>query len=511
MEATKKLWVLAGLAASFSIAGITLNLIFAIGISHNDRLAALQILSYIALAFALIALLSLGYFSTFYIQKLRRSPWDLTSSLWGVFSYGSSVSALAFILTGLVLVWATVSRHELPKTISGMDLMAVVGAWFGIWGVGLLLQVALYAMLGSCTAKTLRANEIVRQDLDFGIRLPQVRENRRQTMMTEMSMSVGSQDPTLHSPPRTPKSWAQSTPRSSSTRVAPPPSSSATKKSRGSRRSSADIAAFPAGEAVSIDSAFDSWDTSTVHREMRRVINSSPPSRSELPPIPGSRAESPANALDGPFLPSSPLGRARPEASSSSPAQTLEEGDSSSPVRQYPSTPPSSPPNFSRPTSRRKMSLQKAFSPIFGSSPPRPATRDFTPPHMRPESPEAVPVPEADTMATAATSASAPSTPKSNVRMRNSTAASGGHGRGGPSVDRSEYSPGHYSPGLGSPGPSIVESEYEESLPASSIPNFVLSAGQRTSFIGYGRRKSVKREKSRLSLLAGGGRLGQIF
>ncbi|RMZ87625.1 hypothetical protein DV736_g5147, partial [Chaetothyriales sp. CBS 134916] len=501
MEATKQFWILGGLAASFTIASIVLNLIFALGISHIETLTALRILSYIALALALTALLGLVYFSTFYVQKLRKAPWDLTSSLWGLFAYGASVSSLAIILTGVNLVWAATSQDDLPKTISGIDLMSVVGVWFGMWGVALILQVALYMVLGFCTAKTLRANQIGQQDLDFGIGLSQTDAIRPQTIMSEMSVS--SQDPTLHSPPRTPKSWAPSTRRSSSTRVGAP-SSSITKKSKGSRRSSTDIGAFPAGEAISIDSAFDSWDTSTVHREMRIVIHSSPPTRSGLEPIPGSRAESPANGIDGPFLPNSPLTRDTPYVSSS-PVPT----SNSSFVRQHPSTPPSSPPNFSRPTSRHKVSLQAAFSPSFGSSPPGPAMREFTPPYMRPESPEAIPVPEAGTMATVATSASEPSTPKSMVRMRNSITAAG-HGRAVPSIDKSDHSSIAAGSGPGSPGPSIVESEYEETLPAS-IPSFVLSAGQRTSLIGYGRRKSVKREKSRLAMLSEGGRLGQFF
>ncbi|RMZ78100.1 hypothetical protein DV737_g4029, partial [Chaetothyriales sp. CBS 132003] len=239
MEATKQFWILGGLAATFAIASIVFNLIFALGISHIETLTALQITCYIALGLALTALLVLGYFSTIYVQKLRKAPWDLTSSLWGLFAYGASVSSLAIILTGVNLVWVTATPRE------------------------------------------------------------------------------------------------------------------------------------------------------------------------------------------------------------------------------------------------------------------------FTLPYVRQESPEAIPVLEAESMAAAATSASEPSTPKSMVRMRNSVMVSG-HGRAVPSVDKSDQSSVVASSGPGSPGPSIVESEYEETLPAS-IPSFVLSAGQRSSLIGYGRRKSVKREKSRIATLLGTG------
>lgn len=46
---------------------------------------------------------------------------------------------------------------------------------------------------------------------------------------------------------------------------------------------------------------------------------------------------------------------------------------------------------------------------------------------------------------------------------------------------------------FGSPGPSIIE---EDELPPI-LPGFVLSAGSRMSLVGYGKRKSVKRERER--------------
>ena len=66
-----------------------------------------------------------------------------------------------------------------------------------------------------------------------------------------------------------------------------------------------------------------------------------------------------------------------------------------------------------------------------------------------------------------------------------------------PSVDRSERpsTAGSMtsSIGFGSPGPSIVDEE--EYLPPTVLPGFVMSAGHRSSLVGYGKRKSTKKER----------------
>lgn len=48
---------------------------------------------------------------------------------------------------------------------------------------------------------------------------------------------------------------------------------------------------------------------------------------------------------------------------------------------------------------------------------------------------------------------------------------------------------------IGSPGPSIIE---EDELPPI-LPGFILSAGSRMSLVGYGKRKSVKRNRGSVS------------
>ncbi|MCJ1322985.1 hypothetical protein MMC15_008336 [Xylographa vitiligo] len=71
---------------------------------------------------------------------------------------------------------------------------------------------------------------------------------------------------------------------------------------------------------ASTDSAFDSWDTSSISPQMRETVLRSSPAlpRNPLSPIPGSRSPSPAKALEGPFLPSPP--QTRPSTSRSQPS-----------------------------------------------------------------------------------------------------------------------------------------------------------------------------------------------
>ncbi|KAJ9636083.1 uncharacterized protein PV06_01221 [Exophiala oligosperma] len=319
----------------------------------------------------------------------------------------------------------------------------------------------------------------------------------------QTNQSFGSQEATLNSPPRTPVSRGGSIAMSSATRVGP--SSSRTKLIRHSNRSSFDTGPFPAAEAKAIDSAFDSWDTSSVHQEMRAAIHSSPPPpRHGLEPIPGSRPDSPADALDGPFLPQSPVSSSPPHAATSDTATVV--GWSSSP-RQPASSPPSSPPNFSRPTSSgQNKPPPPAFHQYKNSMP------ELIHPLFRPNSPHPPPVARAGTMVTASPLADQPMTPQTLARLRSKTDLSKGHWKAMPSIDKSESetqsnstSPPD-SPTLGSPGPSIVD---DAELPPI-LPGFVLSAGSRSSLVGYGKRKSVKKER-RKSQTSVSSRLSQLL
>jgi hypothetical protein len=111
-------------------------------------------------------------------------------------------------------------------------------------------------------------------------------------------------------------------------------------------------------------------------------------------------------------------------------------------------------------------------------------------------------------MVTASPMAGQPITPKTLARLR-SRSESHGHWRAMPSIDYNERpstSGSVMSSVQGSPGPSIVDEEEHGVI----LPAFVMTAGQRSSMLGYGKRKSMKKER-RQSQLSVGSRLSQVM
>ncbi|KAK5197092.1 hypothetical protein LTR92_003030 [Exophiala xenobiotica] len=505
MERRVRVWTTGSLAGLFTIASTVLNVVFASSIHDVQVLAALRVLLFVAFALSLIDLAATVYFSTLNVRSLLGYTLGGKKRAWVVFTLGTIAAAISICVSGVTLVWLVVRRSQLPTLVLGTAPTVLLGVWFALWGASAASQVVLYCLLGVWTKEVLKTQRASRLDLDFGIRVPSISMvGRPSTQHT--NRSFGSQDVTLHSPPRTPVSRGGSITRSSSTRVGP--GSSRTKLIPHSNRSSFEPVPFPVGEAITVDNAFDNWDTSSVHHEMRAVIGSSPPvTRSGLETIPGSRPESPADALDGPFSPQSPISSSPPHAATSDTATVI--GWSSSP-RQPPSSPPSSPPNFSRPTSSgHNKPAPPKFEPFDTSM------HELIHPLFRPNSPHPPPVARAGTMVTASPLADHPITPRTLARLRSDPDLSRGHWKAMPSIDRSDTeslsasvpdSPTLGSPPLGSPGPSIVD---EAELPPI-LPGFVLSAGSRSSLVGYGKRKSVKKER-RKSQLSIGSRLSQIL
>lgn len=503
MEQSIRLWTIGGFSIVFLLASIVLNALFASTLSEPIELSALRILLFVSVGLGVVSLISLIYLHIVPIRKLRAVSLGLSRASWWAFVYCVAVSGTSLILTGVVLVWSVLRQDELPRNVIMEDPMVLIAICFSCWGVTLMLQIAFHALLGIWLRQALRNQSLGRLDLDFGIRPMPLDDVRPESQMTQKTFP--SQDITLHSPPRTPTSHIPSTRRSSSTKIGTM-SSSKIKLVKGSAKSSLDLPAWPAGEAISIDSAFDSWDTSSVHREMRDAVHSSPTYRRGLETIPGSRSESPANALEGPFLPESP------HATSSETAETL--AYNSSPFRQFGSSPPSSPPNFSRPTSRstsrptsshKPKTLAPAFEPFAPKSQRNNSNQDLIHPLFRANSPEPPPIAAAGTTIMASPIAGQPMTPKTLSRLR-SRSESNGHWRAMPSVDHSERpstSGSIMSSSHGSPGPSIID-EDDETPPI--LPAFIMTAGQRTSLVGYGKRKSRPR-----SQMSAGSRLSQLL
>ncbi|OAP63551.1 hypothetical protein AYL99_02778 [Fonsecaea erecta] len=514
MEGRGRITAVAGLAGIVGIASSVLNIIFATTIAHVTVVPGLRDLLYVAFVVSLVNLAVLVYFGTLFAKKLPNQVQLSRPSPWAVFSGGVIWGTVSVIVSGITLVWLAVRRSALPTEILHTSLATLLGIWFAVWAAFALLHMVLYVLLASSIKKGLMATRAGGLTSDYGIRVPSISTVKRPgTQQTERSF--GSQDLTLNSPPRTPVSRREpSTRRSSATKVGT--GSSKAKRMRSSSRSSLDSSPFPAGEAMSIDTAFDNWDTSSVHHELRVVIHSSPPvAHGALETIPGSRPDSPANALDGPFLPEphSPISSSPPHAATSDTATAY--GWSSSP-RQPKSSPPSSPVNFSRPTSRPSSS--HVCKPL-----PRPPQigkfesalqEELIHPLFRPNSPRPPPIPIAGTMVTASPMANTTITPRTLASLRGNShltlecVNSKPRSTDGSETESEEHflpdSPTLGSPSLGSPGPSIVD---EADLPPI-LPGFVLSAGSRTSLVGYGKRKSVKKDRPK-SQLSVGSRLSQ--
>lgn len=516
MEQSIQVWIISGFAIAFDIASIVVNIILAVSVSEPD-LGALRALLFVAFGASIAAVVALLYFTIFHVQHLRSASIGLKGTSWWILCGGAGFAAVALTVTGLALVWATTRKDELPKTIVHDDPIVLLAICFAAWGITLILQIAFYLLLGRWTRKALRIQSIGRLDLDFGIS-PVPMQDIHRTGSCNTHRSFPSQDITLNSPPRTPTSQMPSTRRSSATKIGTM-SSSKIRLVKGSAKSSLDMPAYPAGEAVSIDSAFDMWDTSSVHQEMRYTINSSPTVRDRggLETIPGSRSESPANALDGPFLPGSP------HATSSETAEAAGWDPSTSSTRQIPSSPPSSPPNFSRPTSRPTSShATKALAPAFEPKLPTPEgtkrnsmMHDLIHPLFRPSSPDPPPnIVGTSTMVTASPIAGNPITPRTLSRIQRSRSESQpGHWRAMPSMDRSDRpstAGSVMSSSHGSPGPSIVDMDGDHEDETVILPAFIMTAGQRTSLVGYGKRKSMKKER-RQSQLSVSSRLSQLY
>jgi hypothetical protein len=431
---------------------------------------AIQFLAFIAFAINILAICNLSAVVLLYVPKLKSGSNAWSNALfWRSLAMSIATASVAALLSFVSLVWATSRAIILPEKVMGRRVKASLFAWFAVWGVCALLQIGAYTLIVMWTKHALHSRSHGAVDLDMGVGSPEMGQSPLQPRPT--AESFRSQDPTLTSPPQTPttigmastlrlsQSGSKAGPATSRTRLV-----HSTSFTKDSAKSSFE---YTSSEAVSIDHPFDHWDGSGLGHEVCSTMQStSPVARSGLATIPGSRPESPATALDGPFLPDMPHA-ASSYALPNSPKASL-------------SSPPSSPTNFSRPTSRQ---TSHPYQPILETPP-----EDLIHPLFRPSSPHPAPVAMAGTMVTASPLAGQSITQKSLTRMRSASmpVQTSPLKESAPALPE-PWSNAEYS-GPGSPGPSIIEDEEG----GSDIPGFILSAGQRSSLVGYGRRKSVK-------------------
>lgn len=506
------IWLIAGSATVVTVSSCTLDILLAARLSEIAILKPLTALLYASFTLQIIALGCLFYYCVifFRVTSTKRIAWIDSSA-------GAGFNAVALAVTGVALIWLVCRSRDVP----GEDKGICDGA-LAIWGLTLALHTSFFVLLSLRTRKVLRQRIPRVQINNFGIILPPVKD-----LAIGTRPSFCSRDTTLASSrPCTSASSRTYSLQSSTTKVG---TSIRSKFKYGSAKSSLDLPAFPAGEATALGNAFDRYDTSSVHSDMRStVLGSSPLPKSGLEPIPGSRPGSPEDA-DEATLPTSPKLQQRPRTPRK--AQTSSHFEvTSSPPPTNSSSLKSSPPNFSRPTSRDRH--QPAMSPTQVRQPRESVSmNDLIHPLFRPNSPSPPQILTRNTNVMASPLANQPITPRALSRLRSASDIrssniagpmamnSRGQWRVMPSIDDSPSRPrskSHSSviqrrpstagsdstestklkrtDSIGSPGPSVIE---EDELPPI-LPGFVLSAGSRSSLVAFGKRKSVKRSSAHL-------------
>ena len=476
--------MLVGFSLVLLLVEATLNAIFAF--SKESLSTAIHLLASIAFAINAMAICCLIFLITHYIPRLKSGSTQWSAALfWGLLGIVVSTASAAAVVAFITLVWTAVRMLDVPEWIGGRPTRGIVIAWLTVWGVSTLLQIGAYAFIAWWTKRAIYSRPLTAVNLEFGVRSPKMGQHHIQPRPT--SESLGSQDPTL-TPPQTPTNG-----KSSSLKLSPyggkgGPASSRTRLlhaksfTRNSAKSSLD---YPTSEAGSIDHPFDLWDTSGLTPEARTAVQPTPPGvRPGLETIPGSRPESPARPLDGPFLPDSP------HATSSDTATAVDGPNLPSSPKASMSSPPSSPPNFSRPTSTQ--TSQPIASTAHRDSTVETAPETLIHPLFRSSTPHPAPVATAGTTVTASPLAGQSITPRTLTRMRSASIPYQFSLLKASDVAAAEPESDPSTTDAGSPGPSIIE---DQDLPPV-LPGFILSAGQRSSFIGYGKRKSVKSRRS---------------
>lgn len=509
-------WIVASATAISTIGSSVLDVLLAADISDLQDLAPLRALLFVAFSLQVIALGCVAYLCFIFSRKRRSFSYQIA---WLEPSAGAGFNAVTLAVAGAALIWLMIRQDDLPGVPQGLATAGLV-----VWAVTVALHGTFFMLVAIRTRNMLQKTVPKVQVTTFGITLPPAKHLAHGTKASSCS-----RDTTMASRPETPKSLRTYSLQSSTTKVA---SSFRSKFARSSARSSLDLPPFPAGEATALGSAFDRYDASHVDSETRNtVLLSSSPTIARfgpgLEPIPGSRPGSPD---DEPTLPTSPTLRQR---ALQSPTPAMQRPN---PFESIPSSPPSSPPNFSRPTS--KSQHRPTTSEQLQQPRPSASMTDLIHPLFRPDSPNPPQIMTSRTMVTASPLANQPITPRalsrlrsaSDLRPRDDKTAAGasltlwprGQWRVMPTVeagspmpsrprskshssvsdkrpstagsDSSESSRLTKADTMGSPGPSIVE---EDELPPI-LPGFVLSAGSRSSLVGYGKRKSVKRASAHL-------------
>ena len=484
---------LASCSLAFKTAAIVFNAIFAF--SLGGSLTVAQLLAFLAFAANLLALGGMAILISRYIPKLkaRSRAWP-SAFFWRFLAMAMATAGVAAVLSITTLLWAAIKVADLPMTIAGQSSRTVVVIWFVLWATSAFLETCTFAVSAWWTKRALRLRQLAA--IDLGLTQRASPKQNPQFRPPRTASSYRSQDLTLapSSPPPTSVYLDKPQPlrlagverttdvAASPTRIAHPVLSIPNSAKSSSEYSSA--------ERGSTDHPFDTWDTSAVHGEIRNTLHSERRGNNiELDTIPGSKPDSPAKTLDEPFLPQSPRAQALHQKRTTSNSQLV--GSLRPNATSTSTTPPHSPP-FRPPSGQISLSHT---SPSRGVATTDDAAENLVHPLFRASSPQPAPIAMAGTIVVACPLAGKSITPGALTRIRSASAV-----QQQPQLAQLDMtqSPEHLRPQLetpndshsptssGSPGPSIMDDAEAD----AAIPQFVLTAGQRRSLLGYGRYRS---------------------
>lgn len=505
MRSALSIYATASVVLASTVALSTLDLLLTAQLHELTDFATNRALLLAAFALNITAIGCVVYYTIIGTQQLRSKSIRIA---WFDPSLGAGYNAIVMLMNGGALIWLMVLRNDSNRVRLELPLCALI-----LWVATIISHAMFFILLSALSRKAINAMVESNTVTTYGIILPRSKELAYGTRP-----SFCSRDTTLICRPQSDTSSRTYSMMSSTTKAA---ASLRSKLARHSARSSLDLPPFPAGEATALGNAFDRYDSSQIDSETRNtILSTTSPSHLRtthcLEPIPGSRPGSREDNIQR--LPSSP--------STSREAQGTAANARSNPFDTRCTSVASSTIPSSRASSRARPENSSPRVPV--------SMTDLIHPLFRPNSPTPPQIMSTNTMVTASPLANQPITPKSLERLRSKSdlrdrpsnaepgslmLSSKGQWRVMPNAEavpnqtrsRSHSTRSCTRPStsdsstddltkltrsetMGSPGPSIIE---EEDLPPI-LPGFVLSAGTRSSLVGYGKRKSVKRDSSHL-------------
>ncbi|MCJ1239878.1 hypothetical protein MMC14_007876 [Varicellaria rhodocarpa] len=386
----------------------------------------------------------------------------ILSTILSILANGSSLAAF---------IWLKVSLNKVLELILGQKPWIILLCVFITWVITVFSQTVLFIYILHRKSLPASTRDITPETEEgYPDSTEMVQTSRPGTAKTDQSIPHGGARD-WSSASVTPQNDRNSPSLRSSPTIAVRPSTSKTQllvhKQTLHCDSRSSLSTNSPSHRLSQDSAFDSWDTSSVAPHIREAVHRSSPTirtTTVLTPIPGSRSPSPAKALDGPFLFPVP------------------------PRKSFTNVTLGAPPNFSRPVTRQRSA--SSDSPLFRQYSAT-VSEEHIHPLFRTNSPTPPPSATAGTTVTAAPGSFEGLHINQRIlhRMRSGSLPSSPSPLG-PSSPTALGIFSSSSSFFDSSPATESECEGVEEPPTPPIPDFILTAGSRTSFLGYGRRKS---------------------